>query len=76
LKNIKRNKKECAELMENVHEVLYTIINLYLKSETVGSLPPAMVDNIGKFMEQVVSPQKRAVDKLPIQDPAQNIYIC
>jgi hypothetical protein len=37
--------------MENIHPVLYVIISLYLKSETVGSLAPAMLDNIGKFME-------------------------
>ncbi|KAJ7887623.1 hypothetical protein B0H14DRAFT_3127573 [Mycena olivaceomarginata] len=36
--------------MENIHQVLYAIINLYLKSETAGSLDPAMLDHIGKFM--------------------------
>jgi hypothetical protein len=37
--------------MENIHQVLYAIINLYIRSETAGSLPPAMLDNIGKFTE-------------------------
>jgi hypothetical protein len=37
--------------MENIHPVLYAIISLYLKSETGGSLAPALLDNIGKFME-------------------------
>ncbi|KAJ7368844.1 hypothetical protein DFH08DRAFT_762954 [Mycena albidolilacea] len=36
--------------MENIHQVLYAIINLYLESETAGSLDPAMLDHIGKFM--------------------------
>ncbi|KAJ7759823.1 P-loop containing nucleoside triphosphate hydrolase protein [Mycena olivaceomarginata] len=36
--------------MENIHQVLYAIINLYLKSKTAGSLDPAMLDHIGKFM--------------------------
>ncbi|KAJ7368938.1 P-loop containing nucleoside triphosphate hydrolase protein, partial [Mycena albidolilacea] len=36
--------------MENIHQVLYAIINLYLKSETAGSLDPAMLYHIGKFM--------------------------
>jgi hypothetical protein len=37
--------------MEKISKVLYAIINLHLKSETVGSLPPTMLDNIGNFME-------------------------
>ncbi|KAJ7302833.1 hypothetical protein DFH08DRAFT_945519 [Mycena albidolilacea] len=40
-----------AQLMENIHPVLYAIINLYLKSETVESLAPEVLHNIGKFME-------------------------
>ncbi|KAJ7865163.1 hypothetical protein B0H14DRAFT_3133491, partial [Mycena olivaceomarginata] len=51
VQNVKRNKDECAELMENIHPVLYAIINLHLKAETVESLSPEMLDNIGKFME-------------------------
>ncbi|KAF8145529.1 hypothetical protein K438DRAFT_1991722 [Mycena galopus ATCC 62051] len=35
--------------MDDLHEVLCAIINVYMKSETVGSLPPSMLDNIGKF---------------------------
>ncbi|KAJ7309479.1 P-loop containing nucleoside triphosphate hydrolase protein, partial [Mycena albidolilacea] len=49
--SVKRNKNECAQLMENIHPVLCTIISLYLKSETVEPLAPAMLDNIGRFME-------------------------
>jgi hypothetical protein len=41
---------EHSQLMENIPEVLYTIVDLHLKSETVGLLPPAMLDNIGKFL--------------------------
>ncbi|KAJ7878483.1 hypothetical protein B0H14DRAFT_3129952, partial [Mycena olivaceomarginata] len=51
VQNVKRNKDKCAQLMENIHLVLYAIINLHLKAETVESLDPAMLDNIGKFME-------------------------
>ncbi|KAJ7351565.1 hypothetical protein DFH08DRAFT_935169 [Mycena albidolilacea] len=51
VQNVKRNKKECAKLMENIHPVLYAIINLHLKTDTVESLAPAMLSNIGKFME-------------------------
>ncbi|KAJ7715006.1 hypothetical protein B0H14DRAFT_3171353 [Mycena olivaceomarginata] len=39
------------QLMENIHPVLYAIINLHLKAETVEPLSPAMLNNIGKFMD-------------------------
>ncbi|KAJ7807766.1 hypothetical protein B0H14DRAFT_2609397 [Mycena olivaceomarginata] len=51
VQNVKRNKNNCAQLMENIHQVLYAIVHLHIKSETVGSLPPEMINNIGKFME-------------------------
>ncbi|KAJ7860825.1 hypothetical protein B0H14DRAFT_3134754 [Mycena olivaceomarginata] len=49
--NVRRNKEESVQLMESTHQILYTIIKLYLKSETVESLAPAVLDNIGKFLE-------------------------
>ncbi|KAJ7486650.1 hypothetical protein FB451DRAFT_1126899 [Mycena latifolia] len=48
---IKRNKAECAQLMEHVHQIIYAIIDLHLKSEPRGELPPAMLHYIGKFAE-------------------------
>jgi hypothetical protein len=49
--NVKRNKDECAQLMENIYPVFYAIIDLHLKADTVESLSPEMLDNIGKFKE-------------------------
>ncbi|KAF8189213.1 hypothetical protein K438DRAFT_1833140 [Mycena galopus ATCC 62051] len=37
--------------MENIHHILYGIVKLHIKSEIVGSLPPLMLDIIGKFVE-------------------------
>ncbi|KAF7358129.1 hypothetical protein MVEN_00861000 [Mycena venus] len=51
VQHVKRNKNECAEFMENIHRVLYSIVDLHIKSETPGSLPPLVVDHIGKFLE-------------------------
>ncbi|KAJ7678445.1 hypothetical protein B0H14DRAFT_2655913 [Mycena olivaceomarginata] len=51
VRDVKRNKIDCAQLTENIHQVLFAIINLQLKAETAGSLPPAMLNNIGKLME-------------------------
>ncbi|KAF8144526.1 hypothetical protein K438DRAFT_1992774 [Mycena galopus ATCC 62051] len=51
VQNVKQNKSECAQLMENIHHILYAVVELYIKSETVALLPPSMLDNIGKFVE-------------------------
>ena len=51
--NVKQNKKECAELLENIHQVLFAIINLHIKSEAAGSLSPAMTEHVGSFMKYV-----------------------
>ncbi|KAJ7798161.1 hypothetical protein B0H14DRAFT_3545938 [Mycena olivaceomarginata] len=42
VQNVKKNKEECAQLMENIHPVLL---------KTIGSMSPVMLNNIGKFME-------------------------
>ena len=52
---MKKNKDDCIKLIENVHELLYAIVNLHMKSETPGSLSPAMLYHVGKFTEYVQS---------------------
>ncbi|KAJ7100546.1 hypothetical protein C8R44DRAFT_859395 [Mycena epipterygia] len=49
VQNVKRNKDQCVQLMENIHQILHAIINLHLKPGTAGRLPPAMLDHVGKF---------------------------
>ncbi|KAJ7103913.1 hypothetical protein C8R44DRAFT_988069 [Mycena epipterygia] len=51
VQSVKRNKDECIQLVENIHGILYAIINLHIKSKTTGSLPPVMLDHVGKFTE-------------------------
>ncbi|KAJ7451897.1 hypothetical protein FB451DRAFT_1524447 [Mycena latifolia] len=51
VQNVKRNKDDCIQLLENVYQLLYAIINLHIKSETKGSLDPATLDHVGKFTE-------------------------
>ncbi|KAJ7089102.1 hypothetical protein C8R44DRAFT_958249 [Mycena epipterygia] len=51
VQNVKRNKDECILLVENIHGILYAIIDLHIKSETVQSLPPVILDHIGKFTD-------------------------
>ncbi|KAJ7027219.1 hypothetical protein C8F04DRAFT_1189755 [Mycena alexandri] len=53
VQNIKRNKNECFQLLESIHQVLYPLIHLHLKSETVGSLPPVVLEDIAQFTEYV-----------------------
>ncbi|KAJ7136658.1 hypothetical protein C8R44DRAFT_848258, partial [Mycena epipterygia] len=51
VQNVKRNKDKCIQLMENIHEVLYAIVNLHITSDTEGALPPTTLHHIGKFTE-------------------------
>ncbi|KAJ7758762.1 hypothetical protein B0H14DRAFT_3166032 [Mycena olivaceomarginata] len=53
LQNVRRNKDECIQLTENVHQILCAIVNLYIKSdsEAGGYVPPSMLANIGRFTE-------------------------
>ncbi|KAJ7927027.1 hypothetical protein B0H13DRAFT_1861789 [Mycena leptocephala] len=51
IQNVKRNRDDCIRLLENIHQILYTIVNLHIRSETAGSLHPAMQGHIGKFTE-------------------------
>ncbi|KAF7370175.1 hypothetical protein MSAN_00648100 [Mycena sanguinolenta] len=55
LQNVKQNKKECARLAENIYKVLYGIINLHITSEPAGSLSPAMINDVGRFMKYLPS---------------------
>ncbi|KAJ7080703.1 hypothetical protein C8R44DRAFT_895302 [Mycena epipterygia] len=51
VQTVKRNKDECAQLMEKIHSLLYGVINLHMQSGAAGTLPPAMMYHIGKFAE-------------------------
>ncbi|KAJ7082782.1 hypothetical protein C8R44DRAFT_904766 [Mycena epipterygia] len=51
VQNVKRNKAECIQLMEHVHELLYTIIHLHVKSGTASSLPPATLSAFGELIK-------------------------
>ncbi|KAJ7494127.1 P-loop containing nucleoside triphosphate hydrolase protein, partial [Mycena latifolia] len=51
VQNVKRNKNECIELMENIHGLIYAVVDLHLKSETPGSLPPTILYRLGKSTE-------------------------
>ncbi|KAJ7707040.1 hypothetical protein B0H16DRAFT_1824584 [Mycena metata] len=48
---IKQDKRECAELMEQTHELLNAIITTYIKSDTGAELPPSTLNQIVKFTE-------------------------
>ncbi|KAJ7711197.1 P-loop containing nucleoside triphosphate hydrolase protein, partial [Mycena metata] len=51
VQKVKRNKDECFQLVESIHQVLYPIIYLHLKSETAGSLLPPVLDEIAEFTD-------------------------
>ncbi|KAJ7466390.1 hypothetical protein FB451DRAFT_1485262 [Mycena latifolia] len=51
IQHVKKNKEDCIQLLEDVYRLLCAIVNLHLKSETKGNLPPATLIHIGKFTE-------------------------
>ncbi|KAJ7186080.1 hypothetical protein C8R46DRAFT_1208162 [Mycena filopes] len=51
VQNIKQDKADCAELLEQVYQLLNAIIIGYVESDTGVELPPGTLDQIGKFTE-------------------------
>ncbi|KAJ7469517.1 hypothetical protein FB451DRAFT_1476337 [Mycena latifolia] len=49
VQNVKNNKDECVHLMKDIHEFIIAIAKLHMESEPQGSLPPSILDHIGKF---------------------------
>ncbi|KAJ7092228.1 hypothetical protein C8R44DRAFT_750341 [Mycena epipterygia] len=49
VQNAKKNKKECARLLEDVNVLLHTLIVLFVNAEPVGIPTPALLVDIGKF---------------------------
>ncbi|KAJ7309488.1 hypothetical protein DFH08DRAFT_823428 [Mycena albidolilacea] len=56
-----------AQLMENIHPVLYAIINLYLKSGTVESLDPGVLHNIGRTRPKIYTFFKAQPDETKLK---------
>ncbi|KAF8214657.1 hypothetical protein K438DRAFT_2138011 [Mycena galopus ATCC 62051] len=61
--NVKHNKSKCAQLMDNIHHILYAIVDLHMKSVTAGSLHPSMLNYLGGFIEYAVFASNRVVEK-------------
>ncbi|KAJ7085258.1 hypothetical protein C8R44DRAFT_752858 [Mycena epipterygia] len=51
VQNVKKNKEECIKLMENVHGLLYAVVNLHVKSGTPSSFPPATLSTFGELTD-------------------------
>ncbi|KAJ6600404.1 hypothetical protein DFH09DRAFT_1302883 [Mycena vulgaris] len=51
VQNIKRNKEQCAQFLDDIHTVLYALIGLHINSGTGGTLPPETLNHVAKFME-------------------------
>ncbi|KAJ7762222.1 hypothetical protein B0H16DRAFT_1688309 [Mycena metata] len=51
VQSIKQAKNECAELMEQTHSILNTIIGVYITSDTGIELPPSTLNEIAKFTQ-------------------------
>ncbi|KAJ7487064.1 hypothetical protein FB451DRAFT_1535478, partial [Mycena latifolia] len=53
VQTVKRKEDECTQMLERIHELLYAIIWVHLKSDTEGELSPTMLHNLGKFTETI-----------------------
>ncbi|KAJ7749222.1 hypothetical protein B0H16DRAFT_892977 [Mycena metata] len=51
VQTIKQDRNECAELMEQTHNILSAIIGVYIKSDTGMELPPSTLNEIANFTE-------------------------
>ncbi|KAJ7041426.1 hypothetical protein C8F04DRAFT_1253118 [Mycena alexandri] len=51
VQNVKRNKDRCLQLVESIHPVLFAIVRIHLESETIGSLPPVILEDVAEFTE-------------------------
>ncbi|KAJ7139156.1 hypothetical protein C8R44DRAFT_847294 [Mycena epipterygia] len=49
VQTVKKNKEECIQLIENVHELLYAVVNVHTKAGTPSSLPPATLFAFGEL---------------------------
>ncbi|KAJ7457773.1 hypothetical protein FB451DRAFT_1372422 [Mycena latifolia] len=52
IQNVKRHQEDCAQMMEQIHQLLYAIIHVHIKSDTGGKLPPPMLNHLGKFTDR------------------------
>ncbi|KAJ6564575.1 hypothetical protein B0H19DRAFT_1068111 [Mycena capillaripes] len=51
VQTVKQHKNDCAQLMEQTHELLNAIIIAHIKSDTGGELSPTLLRHVGKFTE-------------------------
>ncbi|KAJ7482625.1 hypothetical protein FB451DRAFT_1442105 [Mycena latifolia] len=49
VQTVKRNEDECTQMLEQIHELMYAVIWVHLKSDTAGELSPIMLNNLGKL---------------------------
>ncbi|KAJ6549254.1 hypothetical protein DFH09DRAFT_1039450 [Mycena vulgaris] len=51
VQTIKKNKDVCVKMLEQIHQLLYAIIQIHMPSNTGGELTPKMLNNLGHFAE-------------------------
>ncbi|KAJ6526179.1 hypothetical protein DFH09DRAFT_1095403 [Mycena vulgaris] len=48
---VQKNKDDCTRMLEQIHELLYAIIQLHVTSGARGELSPNILNNLGKFTD-------------------------
>ncbi|KAJ6538063.1 hypothetical protein B0H19DRAFT_1079138 [Mycena capillaripes] len=52
---IKKNKRDCIQLLQQAQELLDAVITAHIASNTAGELPPDVLSRIGKFTEHILA---------------------
>ncbi|KAJ7488073.1 hypothetical protein FB451DRAFT_1081691 [Mycena latifolia] len=47
--SVKTNKEECLQMVDHIQELLWAVVDLCVRSNTDGVLPPAVLTKIGNF---------------------------
>ncbi|KAJ7482685.1 hypothetical protein FB451DRAFT_1442241, partial [Mycena latifolia] len=51
VQTVKQNQDDCTQMLEQIHELLYAVIWVHIKSDTGGELSPTMLNNLGRLTE-------------------------
>ncbi|KAJ7274814.1 hypothetical protein C8J57DRAFT_1714567 [Mycena rebaudengoi] len=51
IESVRSNREQCAQLAQQIHEILCLVVEIYSKSDAAGALPAAVLYDIAKFTE-------------------------
>ncbi|KAF7366034.1 ATPase-AAA-core domain-containing protein [Mycena venus] len=49
--SVRNNKNECIKMLDQIHDIIYGIVELHIKSDIDGQLSPKFLEPMGQFAE-------------------------